>query len=75
MCGILGHMELPQILQKIGLSGKAIRVYLALLTGGPASVRKLAERAGLNRGTSYDALKELQSRNLAGYFLKHKKQF
>ena len=36
-------------LEKIGLSGKEIAVYMASLQLGPASVRALAEQAGIGR--------------------------
>jgi sugar-specific transcriptional regulator TrmB len=68
-------MELPHILQQLGLSDKEIKVYLVLLSGGPSSVRKLAKDCDLNRGTTYEALKNLQKRSLAGMYQKHKKQF
>jgi len=68
-------MEIPHILHQLGFNEKEIRVYLALLSGGPSSVRKLATDTGTNRGTVYDILKELQRQGLVGFFQKHKKQY
>ena len=47
---------------------------MALLRLGPSSVRVLAEKCGLNRGTTYDALKWLQDVNVVGYYKKESKQ-
>ncbi len=47
-------------LQKLGLGEKEIAVYLALLSHGPSSVRKIAGISGINRGTTYDCLRALK---------------
>ncbi len=64
-----------QILQKIGLSDKEIKVYLASLKLGPSSVRRIAEAADINRGTTYDILRSLIDTGLASYYHKDKKQY
>lgn len=61
---------LEKALQKFGLREKEIKVYLALLNLGPSPVRKIAKEANINRGTSYDILKELARMGLAGYYEK-----
>ncbi|MES2059444.1 MAG: helix-turn-helix domain-containing protein [Patescibacteria group bacterium] len=61
-------------LQKIGLTEKEIEVYLALLTLGPVAIRKIAAKAGINRGSTYDALKILQKEGLVSYYHKGKLQ-
>lgn len=61
-------------LQKTGLNQKEISTYLALLTLGSSSVRKVAEKAGLNRGVTYESLKELQKLGLVAYYHKDKHQ-
>lgn len=48
---------------------------MALVRLGPASVRGLAEIAGLNRGTTHEALKWLQERGLVSFYEKQAKQF
>lgn len=63
------------IFKKLGFSEKATKVYLALIQLGPSSVRKIAERCDLNRGTTYDALRWLQEEKIITYYEKQKKQF
>ncbi|MCK4799448.1 TrmB family transcriptional regulator, partial [Candidatus Parcubacteria bacterium] len=48
---------LEKSLHEFGLKEKEIKIYLALLDLGPSSIRKIAELAKVNRGTSYDILK------------------
>lgn len=62
------------ILKKIGFSDKYAKVYLSLLSLGPSSVRQLAEESGLNRGTTYDALKWMQEMDIVTFFKKESKQ-
>lgn len=64
----------PFLLQ-LGLSEKEADIYLALLSMGPSSVRTIAERTGINRGTTHDTLKMLRQRGLATYFHKRTRQF
>jgi len=58
----------------LGLSTKEVAVYLSLLSLGPTAIRKIAEHAGINRGTTHDALKVLQSKGLVSYYHKEKRQ-
>jgi len=62
------------LLKKLGFSDKLANTYLALLRLGPSSVRKLAEKTDLNRGTVYDNLKWLQDKGVVNYYKKDKKQ-
>jgi HTH-type transcriptional regulator, sugar sensing transcriptional regulator len=52
------------ILHKAGIPDKAAQVYVALLTRGPSSVRGVADACGMNRGSAYDYLKQLQELGL-----------
>ena len=63
------------LLKKIGFSDKTAKVYLSLLQLGPTSIRKLGENAGLNRGTTYDALNWLKEKGIVSYYKKATKQF
>ena len=63
------------ILKKIGFSDKTAIIYLTLLQLGPSSVRALAAKAQLNRGTTYDALKWLQEQGVVNYFHKDTRQY
>lgn len=68
-------MAIETILKEFGLSDKAVKIYLSLLQSGPVSVRKLAEISGINRGTTYDILRELQSQRLVSFYHREKKQY
>lgn len=68
-------MSVVQILQKLGFDEKDVRVYMMLLSLGPASVRKLAIASGVNRGTTYDVLKQLLREGLVSFFHKDTKQY
>lgn len=56
-----------QMLELLGLKEKDAHVYLTLLGLGSAPLRRVAEEADLNRGTTYDALKRLMSAGLVSY--------
>ena len=62
------------IFKKLGLSDKEIKIYLTILEYGAISVRSLAKLAGLNRGTTYDVLKNLQQEGLVSYYHQKTKQ-
>lgn len=62
-------------LKKLGFSDKEAKIYLELLRVGPSPVRKLAEVTGLNRGTTYDALKWLQELGVVNFYNKESKQY
>ncbi len=66
---------LEQTLKKLGLSDKEIKVYLSCLKLGPSPVRKVAIEAGINRGTTYDILKDLIELGLVSYYHQAKKQY
>ena len=66
---------IEKILQQIGLSEREIIVYLTCLKLGPASVRKIADAAQINRGTTYDTLKLLRETGLISYYHRDTKQY
>ncbi|MCA9325293.1 TrmB family transcriptional regulator [Candidatus Saccharibacteria bacterium] len=51
--------NLQILLAKIGLNEVEALVYASLLELDSVSIRKVAEHAGINRGTTYDAIKHL----------------
>ena len=65
---------MEQILQRLGLSPNESKVYLSLLGSGPSPLRAVAENIGMNRGSTYDALKSLMARGLVSFYDKDKKQ-
>lgn len=68
-------MEIQVILKNFGLSEKEIAVYLALIDLGPSSVRDIAAKSKVNRGTTYDILKSLIAIGVVSYYNKESKQY
>jgi len=68
-------MELAHELQKIGLSDKEARVYLANLGLGQSSVQNIAHKAGVNRATTYVVLESLIKKGLCSTFSQKKKTY
>lgn len=66
--------NIETIFKKLGLDDKDAAVYLSLLSSGPIAIRKLAEKSGINRGTTYEILKTLQKEGLVSYYHKEKHQ-
>lgn len=66
-------------LRQFGLDEKQISLYLSLISLGPAPVRLIADKSGVNRGTAYDIIKALMEMGLVSYYRKShkdtKKQF
>lgn len=59
----------------LGISLKHAKVYLSLVKEGPSSVRQLATATGINRGTVYDVLKELQADGLVRFYNAETRQY
>jgi sugar-specific transcriptional regulator TrmB len=59
--------DLQARLQKLGLSDVESKVYVALLRLGKAKAGAVARQADLNRTSTYDGLKRLLEKGLAGY--------
>jgi len=53
-----------EILKKIGLSDKEIKVYLAGLKAGPLKASELTRKTGFSRPSTYDTLKSLINKGL-----------
>jgi len=56
-----------KIFEQLGFSENEEKVYLHLLKNGSGSIRQIAGDTGINRGTVYDALKELTDRGLVSH--------
>src|SRR6266404_3687884 len=69
----LGYMEIPGVLEEIGLNEKQASVYLALLELGTSTVHPLATKAGIKRPTTYLVLEELQAKGLVSVVPRAKK--
>ena len=53
--------------ESIGLNNRDKRVYEALLAEPMSSVRRLAEQTGINRGSVFESIKDLQACGLVSY--------
>lgn len=62
-------------LEKLGLSEKEAKVYLAALELGASSVQKIAEKAKINRATTYVILESLRKKGLTTSYEQGKKTF
>jgi len=67
-------MDFPLFLKKLNFSDKEVAVYEALLSLGPSSVRELASKTNINRGTTYDILRSLMERGVVSYYHEATKQ-
>ena len=61
-------------LAQLGLDRRQIAVYCALLKLGPASIRDVAAEARINRGSTYETLKQLVTMGLASYLPKGRRR-
>ena len=68
-------MDIATLLKEYGLSDKEIAVYLTLIKLGPSPVRVLAQVSQVNRGTTYDILKNLISQGLVSFYNKESHQY
>jgi len=62
-------------LQKIGLTEKEAKVYLASLELGESSVQKIAQKSKVNRATTYVILEQLMEKGVISEVEKGKKRF
>lgn len=66
---------LEQELQRIGLSEKEAKVYLAALELGPSPVQKIAAKAHVNRATTYVILEGLMKKGVVTIYDQGKKRY
>jgi len=62
------------LLKNLDLTDKEISIYYALLQMGPSSIRDIATKADINRGTSYETLKGLAKKGIVNYLPKGKRR-
>lgn len=63
------------VLKQLDIDPRESRLYMALLANGPGSIRDVADKAGLNRGTAYELLKNMHQRGIVSYFPKGRRRF
>jgi len=61
-------------LRQLDLSERQISIYQTLLRLGPASIRDVAAESGVNRGSTYETLKQLVTKGIVSYFPKGKRR-
>lgn len=66
---------LESIIENIGLTKKEARVYLAALEIGSNPVSKIAQKARINRVTTYDIMEKLAKRGLVTSFTRAKVKY
>lgn len=66
---------IQQAFDQLGLSARETLLYQTLLQLGPASIRDIADKSGINRGSAYESLKQLQAKGVVSYFPKGKRRF
>ena len=63
-----------EIFSLLGLSPREIVIYKALLSLGASSIRTIADKSGINRGSTYESLKEMQQKGIVTYQPKGKRR-
>jgi sugar-specific transcriptional regulator TrmB len=61
-------------LRQLDLDDRQINIYQALLRLGPSSIRDIAAAADVNRGSTYETLKQLATKGVVSYFPKGKRR-
>ncbi len=62
------------LLEELDLTPREIQIYIALLKLGPASIRDVAGQVGINRGTTYETLKQLAAKGVVSYVPKGRRR-
>lgn len=64
-----------EIFAQLNLTEREVTIYKALLALGPSAIRTIADKAAINRGTTYDTLKVLQQKGIVTYQPKGKRRY
>jgi sugar-specific transcriptional regulator TrmB len=67
-------IDIKECLHQLGLNDRQISIYQALLRLGPASIREVAAESGVNRGSTYETLKQLATKGVVSYFPKGRRR-
>lgn len=59
--------EILSLLRSLNLTANEAQTYTGLLEAGPSSIRYLATKTSINRGTTYECLKSLINKGLVSY--------
>lgn len=63
-----------EIFELLGLTPREIVIYKTLLSLGASSIRSIAYKSGINRGSTYESLKEMQRKGIVTYQPKGKRR-
>ena len=63
-----------EVFELLGLSLREIEIYKALLSLGASSIRTIADKSGINRGSTYESLKHMQQKGIVTYQPKGKRR-
>lgn len=66
------EITVEDALQSFGLSSKEVQIYLACLELGTATANEIANKADINRSTTYDILKLFLEKGIASKVIKNK---
>jgi sugar-specific transcriptional regulator TrmB len=64
---IIAIMDTIKGFDKLGLTARDSRVYIALLKNGVSSIRTISEQTGINRGSTYESIKNLMAAGLVSF--------
>ena len=67
-------MDIKSVLKQLDFEEREVDIYCALLSLGNASIRDVADKAGVNRGTTHELLKDMVKRGIVSYFPKGKRR-
>jgi len=67
-------MNIKQVLKQLDFEEREVDIYCALLALGNASIREVAEKADVNRGTTHELLKKMLKRGIVNYYPKGKRR-
>lgn len=65
-------MNIPLTLSKLGLTNNEVKTYLALVKIGKSKAGRISKECGIDRSSTYDALKKLLEKGLVSYIVSGK---
>ncbi|MCP4595931.1 TrmB family transcriptional regulator [Neptuniibacter sp.] len=63
-----------EVFSLLGVNPREVAIYKALLSLGASSIRTIADKSGINRGSAYESLKEMQQKGIVTYQPKGKRR-
>lgn len=68
-------MHIQTVLQQLGYPMSQVKIYLASLRMGEATIAELAEQVGMPRTTVTELIAEMQKRGLMNYYMKRSRKY